>query len=1131
MPVARDEPTPESDREDRTRTQVHAPAEAALSPKKTGIWPSIPGYTILAELGRGGAGVVFKARQEALKRLVAIKMIHPERPVGPKELMRLQVEAEAVAQLRHPHIVQIHEVGSWRPDEATPPLPFLSLEFLEGGSLANHLDGTPWLPRDAAELIETLARAIHHAHEHGIVHRDLKPANILLGAVNPDTVAEAESARGRAFKLRDWVAKVADFGLAKRLADDVVQTKSGAILGTPCYMAPEQAAGRSKDSGPATDIYALGAILYELLTGRPPFKGVTTIETLQQVLHAEPVAPRRLQPQLSRDLETICLKCLDKEPRRRYASASALADDVNFFLTHRPIRARPVHALSRLSRWCRRNPVLSGACASAAAALLVALVLALSLAWSQSKAAKEMRVALAESDQRLADLTFERSQALCEQGDVGRGLLYLVRGMGIAHKADAVELERVFRTNLSGWSREVHPLRRLLAHQGRPHVLAFSPDGLRLATAGHNHLAQLWTVKSGEPTGPPLRHEAPVRAVVFSADGRLLLTGSADGSAWLWRTDADAQPLLFKGHTAPIEMVAFHSGGKTAATAAQDGTARLWDVTTGRLIGEPLRHAGPVRVATFSPDGRWLLTAGDDRTARLWDAATGKSASLTLQHASPIRCAAFSPDSRLVATGCEEDMAHIWETESGRPAGPPLAHFAAVKQVVFSSDGKMLLTASRDWTARLWLLPLKEGKLSPRILKHQGPVESVSFSPDGRLVLTGSLDGQARLWEVATGKTFGAPLQHPSQVHRVAFSPDGKTLATASYSTAVRLWELAPLPSRRRLPPENAVLCMAFSPDGRYLATGGENRQARLWDVATAQPVGEPLLHEDGVQTVSFGADARILVTGGDDKRVRLWDVARRELRGRPVVHPAKVTAAALNPDGRLLLTGTRAGRVYLWDTATTEQIADLNAHEDSVWCLAFSPNGQSFLSGGADHMARLCGTETRQPFGPSFVHQGQVKAAAFSPDGQLVATGGMDNIVRIWATNGCRSQGGPLTGPAPVQTVAFGPGGRTLLIGYWNNTSRMWDIATHKPVGPPLRHGGNLLAVHFDSQSHGFRTATEDNVLEQWEQPVPLTASAEQAALWVQVITGMELDDDSNARLLDDATWQERQRLLCSMP
>jgi serine/threonine-protein kinase len=336
------------------------PGPTLIAPTPLRSWssapPTAPGYQILEVLGRGGMGVVYKARQLGLDRVVALKMIPGDGPAEISTLVRFRAEAQAVARLRHPNIVQIYDVGELPSADGLPGRPYFSMEFLEGGSLARRLARELPTPRQAAELIETLARAVHHAHGQGIVHRDLKPGNVLLD--------------------KDGTPKVSDFGLARRLAGDgesarlSAQTRSGDVLGTPGYMAPEQAAGRSKEVGPAADVYALGAILYECLAGRPPFEGRTEVETLHRLLQEDPEPPARLRPGLPRDLQTVCLKCLEKEPARRYPTAETLADDLRAFLGGEPIQARPAGATARLTRWARRRPTVAVLVAVGAAALL-----------------------------------------------------------------------------------------------------------------------------------------------------------------------------------------------------------------------------------------------------------------------------------------------------------------------------------------------------------------------------------------------------------------------------------------------------------------------------------------------------------------------------------------------------------------------------------------------------------------------------------------------------------------------------------------------------------------------------------------------------------------------------------------
>ncbi len=409
-------------------------SESATSPAADGF-PNIPGCEILSELGRGGMGVVYKARQVRLNRLCALKIALP----GKHNCARFLAEAGTIARLSHPNIVQIYDLGE------RGGLAYFEMEYIEGGSLARRLDGTPWAPERAARMIAIIARAIGDAHHLGIIHRDLKPGNILLTS--------------------DETPKVVDFGLAKSLKGDSNLTHSGVFLGTPSYAAPEQVEGKAV--GPAADIYAMGAILYQMLAGRPPFQAANVLLTLEQVKTAEPVPPSRLQPGLPRDAETIVLKCLEKDPHRRYADAAALADDLDRFLTGQPILARPTGPVERLRKWARRRPAV----ALLSATVVVVTILSFTLVtwqWRRAEAKAAAAAAANERTQRArlvasegrAQLTLHHALALCDQGEIARGLSGLAQSLELAAEARSAVLDRPIRINLADWGDQlIRPLR------------------------------------------------------------------------------------------------------------------------------------------------------------------------------------------------------------------------------------------------------------------------------------------------------------------------------------------------------------------------------------------------------------------------------------------------------------------------------------------------------------------------------------------------------------------------------------------------------------------------------------------------------------------------------------------------
>jgi hypothetical protein len=534
---------------------------------------SVPGYEVIRELGRGGMGVVYLARQRKLNRLVALKMILAGGHAGAADLARFQTEAEAIARLRHANIVQVYEVGDHEGK------PFFSLEFCGGGSLEKKLGGTPLPAREAAALVETLARAMQAAHEQHVIHRDLKPANVLL--------------------TEDGTPKITDFGLAKKL-DEAGQTATGAVMGTPSYMAPEQAGGKSKEIGPAADVYALGAILYECLTGRPPFKAATALDTLMQVLSDEPVPLRQLQSRTPRDLETMCLKCLCKEPAKRYESAAALADDLGRWLKGMPVQARPPRAPERLWRWCKRKPWVAGLGATVALLFFLVLVVGpgayLTTLLALRNEAKQRR----DAERQLAENYLDRGLAMCQEGEVPAGLLWLGRSLRQA-PADAEELQRLIRLNLSAWRPHVTQLRSVVDCQQHGDSTALSPDGTKFATWANENDMRLWDVATENPIGNPLRHAEEVQHAGFSPHNRFL---------------------------------AFSPNGGVLLAGSLYGISR-WDTTTGKRIGAPISPdegrfglVGSTNAcaAAFSPDGKTILavTGLGSYFARRWDAATGE---------------------------------------------------------------------------------------------------------------------------------------------------------------------------------------------------------------------------------------------------------------------------------------------------------------------------------------------------------------------------------------------------------------------------------------------------------------------------------------------------------------------------
>jgi WD40 repeat protein len=1077
-------------------------------------------FRILDELGRGGMGVVYLAQQPELNRPVALKMIRSGVFAGAHELARFRAEAGAVARLQHPGVVQIYEVGE------AEGQPYLVLEYLDGGSLASHLQGEPQPPRLAAALVEQLARAADHAHRRGIVHRDLKPANILLSAAPPSPEG---GPRPRRLDLSACLPKIADFGLAKHLGAGAARTETGVVLGTPWYMAPEQAGAGRREVGPAADIYGLGAVLYELLTGRPPFRGESLAETLDQVRTQEPVPPRRLQAGLSRDLETVCLKCLEKEPGKRYASAADLADDLARWLAGEPVRARPVGRAERLGRWCGRNRATATACGLAAAAL--AAVVMVSFLWAVRESDGAARLAQAadalrreqgqtaealaasernrrESERQTAGLTLERGLALCEQGDVSRGLLWMARALTLLPDGSE-DLEWVIRANLEGWSRRLHPLRAVLGQRGQVLAVAFSPDSRSVWTTSAHGTARRWETSSGRPIGPALPHGHGAHGLALSPDGRTLLTLAAQGGM-------PSNGGTNAGFTCP------------SMRWAAGGEAQFWDASTGRPLELFLRDSGHILTAVFSPDGRTVLTGHRDKRARLWEARTGNPVGRPFPTDGEVWAVAFSPDGSMALTASSEGTTQLWETATGKPVGAPLRQPSWSQWIwsaTFSPDGRTILIGKSDNTAQAW--DRATGKLGRIFPRQRGGIYAAVFSPDGRSALTGGGDRTARLWDVDTGTQLGPALRHGDVVQAVSFSPDGRWIVTGGWDHTARLWERAAEESRRvALQGQGEIAVAVLSRDGSTVLTAGE-REARLWRTATGEAVGQPLRHGDGIGAMAISPDGRTLLTGSRDQTARLWEAATGSPLGGPLRHAADVLLVAFSPDGQSFLTAEGGGRVQVWETATRRPLGDGFTLRAPARTVRYSPDGKLLLALDTHGQLYLREVGTGREVGRAGPYQSRDFQAAFSPDGRsvLIRDGGG---VRRWEVGTGREAFRPLRQADGGGATMFSPGGRLLLSAYGDSTARFWDALTGWPIGAPHRREGLLSATSFSGDG---ATLWISSPLEPSgslvKVPVPLEGQTERLVLWAQVITGMELDPDEVERVLGASDWQERSRRL----
>lgn len=1059
----------------------------------TDILPQVKGYEIVKKLGEGGMGIVYLAeQQEPIKRQVALKIIKPGMDSA-KVIARFEAERQALASLDHPNIARVFEAGTTQLGR-----PYFAMEYVKGIRITDYCDLKRLNIEERLELFIQVCQAIQHAHQKGFIHRDIKPSNVLVSTQDEQAIP-----------------KIIDFGVAKALSQQLTErtmfTEEGQLIGTPEYMSPEQADLVNQDIDTRSDIYSLGVLLYELLTGTLPFDREALCQAafgeIQRIIREEEsprpstklsslgdeateIAQNRqtelpsLIKRLYKELEWIPLKAMRKERGHRYQSASEFADDIRNYLDGNPLIAGPESIAYRVKKFARKHtgPIVS------VAGVLVVLIAGLVVSTTMYFQVKQAKIV---AELKTEDATMAEQVAREAEQDAKEQRQRALEAAELAKDRELIVRKQLYIARI-GLAQQAWESGNILEVLGLLNSLQPEPRQEDLRGFEWYYLWKLCHSQHVTLYG----HRYFVRSVSFSPCGKVLATGGADGAIRLWDVETCRTKVSLLGHTKTVSSLAFSPDGKVLASGSWDGTIRLWDVANGQQRFS-FKGGNLVSSVAFSPNGDTLAAGLLDGRVRIWriDSSPSLIAVKKLYPTNEVFLS-FSPDGKTLAIGGGElrkpSEVKLWDITKGQVTAL-VGHMSAIRSVVFSRDGRLLATASHDATVRLW--DLRSNKELAVGKGHTAPLWCAAFSPDGKTLATGSTDKTVRVWDVANLAEVHRLRGHTHNVMALSFSPDGKILASASRDSTIKLWDPDnPREPGTRLIHESSVCSVAFSPDDKMLVTACESGNAVLWDPATGRQINVLKGHTGPIWSVAVSFDGKRIATGSGDRTVRLWDTSAGDTLATFSGHTADVYFVAFSPDDETLAVGCEDMSLTLWDLDRREKRTigkrqrRPGTHElRPALHGVFSPDGKILATGSWDYKAHLWEVSAGHEYSSLSGHKLGIWSVAFSPNGTILATTSEDMTLKLWEMGKRQVSAVTLAGHAgPVLCVAFSPDNKIVASGSDDRTVRLWDVGLGAQRFVLAGHQGPITSVAFSSNGNILATASEDRSVILWRAATP---------------------------------------------